>query len=69
MFTDPEGPKSCIEVSTRPVSQRTKRMKVPRMTMPGSSCRWDMRPMMRPTKRMPSEETVIWYGKSLGIFR
>ena len=59
VFTDPAGPKSWMLVSTSPVSQRTKRMNVPRMTMPGRSWRWEMRPMRRPRKRRPREDTVI----------
>jgi hypothetical protein len=43
LFTLPVGPQSSIEMTMRPTSQRTKRMKEPRMTIPGIRDRWEMR--------------------------
>ena len=57
-LTEPVGPKSWIAVSIRPVSQSTKRMKVPRMTMPGRSWRWEIRIRIRMRKARAKEETV-----------
>ena len=57
-LTEPVGPNSWMAVSIRPVSQSTKRMKVPRMTMLGSSCRWEVRMRITRRKARAREETV-----------
>lgn len=52
----------------RPVSQRTKRMKEPRTTTPGSRERWDMRISITRRKIRASEAVAISNGKSLFFF-
>lgn len=51
----------------RPVNQRTKRMKLPRMRMPGRRKWRAIRPRTRKMKKTPRELVTTMYGKSLGL--
>jgi hypothetical protein len=64
-LTLPEGPQSWTLMTMRPTVQSTKRMKEPIMTMPGSSCRWEMSQSMAMMKTTEREPTVTQYGKYL----
>lgn len=52
----------------RPVSQRTKRMKEPRTTTPGSKDRWEMRISSMRRKMRAREDIATSNGKSLFFF-
>jgi hypothetical protein len=58
-------PYSCIAVSIRVVSHRTKRMKAPRRMAPGMSCRRAARMRMARRKRRESPAVTIANGNSL----
>lgn len=51
----------------RPVNQRTKRMKLPRMRMPGRRKWRAIRPRTRKMKATPTELVTTMYGKSLCV--
>lgn len=57
--TEPDGPNSSIETTTRPVSHRTKRIKAPIMTIAGRSRRSAMSQKSPKMKTMVSAETVM----------
>ena len=58
----PDDVKSWIEVSMRPARKRTKRMKLPTMTMPGRRHRLAARMRMRRMKKTPRLPVVTMYG-------
>ncbi len=63
-----KGPYRRIDVWMRPVSQRTKRIKEPRTTTPGSKDRWEMRIRIMRRKIRAREDVAISNGKSLFYF-
>jgi hypothetical protein len=65
LFTLPDGPHSCMLMTIKPTSHRTKRMKDPMITMPGRSWRCEISQSMTMMKNTASAETVISYAKYL----
>lgn len=59
------GPYSRIDVSIRPVSHSTNRMKEPSTTIPGSSSRCEIRPIIVNRNTSASADVVISYGNIL----
>jgi hypothetical protein len=58
-FTLPVGPHSSMEMTISPTIHSTNSMKEPITTIPGSSCRWDIRYSIMKMNRIERAETVI----------
>jgi hypothetical protein len=61
----PLGPHSSILTTISPTIHKMKRIKEPMMTIPGSSCRWEISQSMMIMKRRANAAAVIQKGKYL----